>query len=130
MTQATMSLREAIQQQRSQSSQRNGKTSEHTPAEYNRRKNAFVAAVLAHPTPVVRAAAVALATVPTTALVKQFQVERDSSVLTAILFNPRLPIKSVIAFMDDPRCEMVNENRELTTFIVNRLRKETAQQTS
>lgn len=97
--------------------------SNHTPGAYNRAKNAFIVRMARHPEQVVRLAAVTDQDIPTKVLQSCLELEEDQVVLRSILMNPRIPEKAIVAFCSDTRCDMFDEDVELTDYLVARIEK-------
>ena len=92
-----------------------------TPAGYNRQSNAFIANMLRHENPVVRAAGVSQSTVPSTLLRISLKTEQDPQVLRAILMNPKITVKAIVEFTKDSRCDQFDEDTELRDHLVARV---------
>lgn len=119
MSSNTQSLRDIVA--KAKAGRSNGKSNGLGPAEYNRRKNDFIVSMLNHNEPVVRVAACSDQLVPVTKLAARLDVEEDAVVLKAILMNPQLSDKAIIAFSSDARSEVLADDTELNTYILDRL---------
>ena len=95
--------------------------SEKNPAFYNRQKNRFTQGMLMHVNPIVRAAACADENAPTKQLQAALLIEKDPTVLRALLMNDNLPVKDITEFINDPRIELLGEDAELEAHVVARI---------
>lgn len=99
-----------------------GSASEKNPAFYNRQKNAFIAAMITHSDPVVRTAAASDNHCPTKQIQAALAIERDEDTLKALLYNPNLPVKSIVEFSkDEERSVIFDEDDELKDYLVARV---------
>jgi len=92
-------------------------------AYYNKQKSAFVIEMASHENAVVRAAACSSTRIPTKALQATLRSERNEEVLRAILMNPALPTKDIIAFSESTTASVFDEDTELQEFLASRIRK-------
>ncbi len=102
--------------------QSNNGTSDKNPKYYNQKKNRFALEMLTFDDPIVRAAAALSINVPTTLLNTRLASEDDPNVLRAILFNPAVSNKSIVAFSQTGQAKMFDEDEELITHISAKLR--------
>ena len=89
---------------------------------YNRQKNQFIAAMITHDDPVVRAAAASDNHCPTKQLQAAILIETDPTVLKALLYNLNLPVKSITGFANnEARSTVFDDDEELTAHLVERI---------
>ena len=118
---STSTLRDAVKSAQSQKNTGQS-TSDKNPAYYNRQKNEFIASMVTHSESVVRAAAASLPCCPTKQLQAALAIEQDSTVLRALLFNPNMPDKNLLAFsLNDERSVQFDEDEELSAYLVDKL---------
>lgn len=86
------------------------KPSEKRPQFYNAQIRKHVNAMVDHPEVIVRVAACSNENLPQNIIKNALKTEQNPQVLEAILLNPRLPEKEVIAFTDDSRAGFIDDD--------------------
>ena len=92
-----------------------------TPQFYNEEKNLCLAEIASDSNAIVRNAIAGNSHTPTKILVGMLTVEQDKTVLRTVLFNDRLPRKSVAKFVNDKtddRVEWFEGDQELIDHLI------------
>jgi len=94
-------------------------TSSKNPKFYNEEKNRCIRDQATHSNAVVRSSIASNSHTPTKVLVSMLEKEQDKTVLREILFNSKLPRKSVAKFVNDEsdhRVEWFSNDEELINY--------------
>lgn len=114
-----MTLQEAVKTARETNKTEN--TSGKNPAYYAKQKQEFIEEVCQSPVTEVRIHAASSEFTPLGNLKAMLVVEQDKDVLSILMQNDRIPIKSLEAFLETPGAEQFNSEDEAYQHVFDRL---------